>query len=844
MATIFLNMCVLSQRMGSMNDTAAKELCLALIHAESEEEVVETLRAADMWEDESLWRYYGDDDGNYSTVGNQQSRPDAALIEKLVNSIDARLILECRLAGLDPSTTEGPRTLRAAVAQFIDKADPSINHVAGLVSEWDSKKRTDVARGITLAATGNKASSGYPNLTICDAGEGQTPDDVPETFMSLHRTNKINIQFVQGKFNMGGTGVLQFCGKQNLQLIVTRRCPDLLDDHAVGDDHKWSFSVVRRELPTGSRRSSVYTYLAPLAAETHPRKGQVMRFAAGSLPLFPDGQQAYLRETVWGSLIKLYEYEITERGHMFLTSGLLERLDLLLPGAALPIRLHECRDYKGHAGSFETTMSGLTVRLEDNKGENLEPGFPSSAPLRAGGVTMDATLYAFKPNAAERYRKTEGIIFTVNGQTHGHFTLDFFRRKRAGRQDYLARSLLLLVNCDRIAGGAREDLFMNSRDRLRGGELRGLIERALEGLLSEHHGLKELRERRRREEIESKLQDEKPLQEVLESILRHSPTLSALFQTGRRITSPFKTKQVSEQESEYIGKRYPTYFKFAGLSYGQVLERTAHLNRRLRIRFETDAANDYFARSVDSGSFELWVKHPDSSAAPVEDFVLNLHNGSATLNFNLPAPAAVGSQLRYTSVVSDPTQIEEFENAFVLSIAPPAESVGGNGKRRKPPSPNKGKDRESSAALALPTILPVYEAEWTQQDPVFDQYTALRIKRSVEGEQDGDATEVFDFYINMDNAYFKHELKYSKGNDDLLTAQWKYGLVLIGLGLLQEEKQHGSRPGEADEEADTLPDAVDRMSRAVAPVLLPMIDYLGDLDLETAVAEMAVGEAT
>ena len=230
--------------------------------------------------------------------------------------------------------------------------------------------------------------------------------------------------------------------------------------------------------------------------------------------------------------------------------------------------------------------------------------------------------------------------------------------------------------------------------------------------------------------------------------------------------------------------------------------------------------------------------------SPVEDFVLNLHNGTATLNIDLPASAVAGDRISYAAVVSDPTQIDSFQNNFVLTAAPPAKPSGGNGGRKKPPSAKSGKDRESSSALALPNILPVYEAEWARQDPIFDQYTALRIKRSVEGEDGGDETEVFDFYINMDNSYFKHELKYNKGSDELLTAQWKYGLVLIGLGLLQEDKQHGNGATPTNGEEDSLPEIVDRLSRAVAPVLLPMIDYLGDLDLETAVAEMAVGEAT
>ena len=68
------------------------QLCLALIAADSEQAVIDLLTKPGFWDDESAWRYYGDYENNYNTIGNQQSRPDAALVEKLVNSVDARLM--------------------------------------------------------------------------------------------------------------------------------------------------------------------------------------------------------------------------------------------------------------------------------------------------------------------------------------------------------------------------------------------------------------------------------------------------------------------------------------------------------------------------------------------------------------------------------------------------------------------------------------------------------------------------------------------------------------------------------------------------------------------------------
>ena len=50
------------------------ELCLALLKCDTEDEVVQLLSQADYWSDTAAWRYFGDLENNWSTIGNQQSR--------------------------------------------------------------------------------------------------------------------------------------------------------------------------------------------------------------------------------------------------------------------------------------------------------------------------------------------------------------------------------------------------------------------------------------------------------------------------------------------------------------------------------------------------------------------------------------------------------------------------------------------------------------------------------------------------------------------------------------------------------------------------------------------------
>lgn len=192
-----------------------KNLCLKLAKADTENEVVNILREAGYWDNSDAWRHYGDNENNFAVIGNQQSAPDAALVEKIINSVDATLMRECLRKNINPESPQAPGSLKNAQEDFFDIKN-------GILANVSPGKRRELAKNIIVTATGEKSN---PSYSIIDKGEGQTPNKMPSTFLSLTKSNKLRIPFVQGKFNMGGTGALQFCGKQNLQLIISRRDP-------------------------------------------------------------------------------------------------------------------------------------------------------------------------------------------------------------------------------------------------------------------------------------------------------------------------------------------------------------------------------------------------------------------------------------------------------------------------------------------------------------------------------------------------------------------------------------------------------------------------------------------
>src|ERR1700723_2141724 len=103
-----------------MTNGQIRDLCLALLHAETEDEAIAVLKEAGFWDKPELWRHYGDLENNWGTGGNQQSLAEAALAEKIVNSVDARLINECWMRGMDPKSKDAPQSITAAVAAFFE----------------------------------------------------------------------------------------------------------------------------------------------------------------------------------------------------------------------------------------------------------------------------------------------------------------------------------------------------------------------------------------------------------------------------------------------------------------------------------------------------------------------------------------------------------------------------------------------------------------------------------------------------------------------------------------------------------------------------------------------------
>jgi len=717
-----------------------KDLCLNLAFADTEADIIQILKDASYWDNPRHWKPFADIENSFSIIGNQQALPESALVEKIINSIDAVLMAECLKKKLKPDSKDAPESIWDAVEKFFGIK-------GGLLYNIEARERTSLAeKTVNVVATGSKA---LPIYTFLDFGEGQSANTMPDTLLSLIRSNKLRIPFVQGKFNMGGTGVFLFCGDRNIQVMITKRHPEVAiyekSDETVKD---WCFTVVRREDPREGQKHSSFTYLAP--------NGKIPRFMSPSLPLYPNSSSyPQGKEVEHCTFIKIIEYQIP-RYKTNITLDMYNRLNCLLPRLALPVRLWERRKGWGTGThTFETTLSGLSVRLEEDKRGMLE--FSSSSTFGIDGLIFPATIYAFKKkDQAEKYRNEEGIIFVQNGQTQGHLTKDFFKRKSVGMMN-IADLLLVEVDCDGIDGRAREKLFMNSRDRLRSGQLKKDIEDQLQVLISEHEGLREFREQKTREETKERLLKSKPLENVLEKIVKNNPILAKILGTGMRISNPFKQEEATTAD-EFKGKKFPTFFELKTGKSGEYIK-DAYIGQRFRVQFNTDAEDNYFKRDTDRGSLSVFCDGEEYSSG-----IVNLWKGVATLSLELPNHTEIGKHYGFEVIVTDPTRIEPFKNRFTIHIIGYAKEIPDTkpGSRKAPIRHGKGNENKP-AMLGIPDVYEAYEKEWPEYN--FDRESGVALRQRDE--------ENYYFIVNVDNVYLKTEQKSLTAKADLLKEQFK-----------------------------------------------------------------------
>ncbi len=681
-----------------------KKLLLDLYNAASSEDVYNVVKAYGI-DGPEYWKPYGGNQNNAGTFENQQSSPENALVEKITNSIDAILMKECYIREINPKAKGDP-----AVPQDMSKAVEAFYGVRD--GKWENisdSKRNEIAQQIQIILSADKRT---PNVAIYDNGEGQNPENFPETFLSIAHGNKNDVPFVQGKYNFGATGAVVFCGDEHrYQMIISRRNKDLSDGNG-----RIGFTLVRRHILSKEEEKAVkltwYEYLV-LDDVIPSIPGERLDLGLNKSQPFESG-----------TIVKMYSYQLSKPS--MATTDLWRELNPLLFVPALPILIYETRDYKQHTAT--KLMLGNRTRLALDDRDKVK--FTKTLQTSLFNSSIPITVYIFdRETKNPEFIGGKSVIYTLNGQTQGTEPKTFISQDLGFRN--LREYMLVCVDCSQVGTTARQELFMASRDRLKQGKYYNELREDIISLLKNDDDIKRMDQDYKGRAFKETGED-KDMIESLFSHLKSNSDIKKMF-AGNQGAFSFFTKKANskeqpsesnkkdtkEQEKKNL-KRYPSFFKVKGFDtskedYVKAIRRGG----KGKIILETDVENEFLSRSYDNGSIEIttldYSNHggggggfniPSEDAQKLKVQMAGPYNGEIQLIIEPKAEAEVGESI--------PLSIKMISSAGEQEVIVFVKVD----KDVEPPKEPKQKSIEEPE-LALPQLIRVVKESQTGEEPTW-----------------------------------------------------------------------------------------------------------------------------
>jgi hypothetical protein len=285
-----------------------------------------------------------------------------------------------------------------------------------------------------------------------------------------------------------------------------------------------------------------------------------------------------------------------------------------------------------------------------------------------------------------------------------------------------------------------------------------------------------------------------------------------------------------------------------GKEQGEILVRPAHVESRVRVSFETDAVDDFFTRKIDRGT-KSFAQILGGEAVPLQNFVgPNVVSGKANVIFDLPEGTKPGDILEVHFNVQDPVTQAEFENVAHFTMLAAVEQQDSRAKKpRKKTDPNQppGPESDGNAGLAFPEVHWVKPGtpNWISHFGSLDDcLSILDDGDTVDGKHEPELK----FYLNEGNKALAAELASSKLPVAAVKKQFEIGVVLIGMALIHDAKRHGTKQHmgtDEDQDDDAVYRKAGEFTRAISPVILPIIQSLGDLTEEEVDLSDLAGQA-
>jgi hypothetical protein len=582
----------------------------------------------------------------------------------------------------------------------------------GDISELSTEERRKLAESIQIIAIGRKEC---PTICVYDDGEGQHPTDFEDTFLSSStKGNKIKIKFVQGKFNMGGTAVIPFCGERKYQLILSRRHPQLL----AGKEDLYGFTLIRFHPAEGvdQYKSSWYEY----CVNTNKQVFTVRRDSIDA--------GLYNRQFVSGTYVKMFNYDLQRASDI--TLHFWRDLNRLMYAPALPILLYETRyaprTEVGRATPRTPTklMLGNRMRVLIDDRDKKESTFQMKVKTNGESFPGEVTVFKSSVDRTEFVDKM-AVVFTVNGQVHD--SLGNYFITNTVKFPYLSGSVLVQIDCSHIQTYTRDLLFASSRDRRRDSELARSLDDNIAKELRDNDFLRQLNERRRDEKIFQNPKDDDFMKRVMGKLLSKNDEIAKVLGLKgdirhglRKLTKPDKHLR----DKNFIGKRFPSYVKLKNVAAGNI--KMMPQNGECKLQLETDVEDEYLLRPNDPG--ELKIKFLASAIREGDKPIKPGPHDEEPFDVNVVGPNQGEIKIRVKSKNEMPVG-HEVPISITLTSPSGDHVLTAIVKLMKPNPEESEHEVDSKDSYSLPQLIEVYrekkeglqcrtweEYQWTEDD--------------------------------------------------------------------------------------------------------------------------------
>jgi hypothetical protein len=822
-----------------------KDVCLSLLRAESEAEVEKIISSVPEMTNPKNWRPLDGRETNFNVTSNQASDGGKALTELMTNMVDAVLMKHAYQKNIDPRGPDAPKTMYEAVDKLVKKmfGGKLVNLAAN--DKWLSDF---ASKNLVIGVTGAKnKKKGQPCYTFVDNGEGQRPEDFTKTFLSLSAGTKSNIPFVQGKYNMGSSGVLGYCGDRWFKLIVSRRY-----DSKSG----WGWTLMRRRPSDGM----------PVAEFFVLPDGTIPSFTADCLYPFQTGDKKVFDriQLPTGTIIKLFDYQVGSKFQGF--RGAREALNENLVETILPFRIFDFRwtpDAKRGGdralGIDARPFYGMEFLLlkshaeqeqspadDDDDDEAEGETEPAGIEMLTVGTVSDPELGEIIISAIPLKRNVPGwlkpqstnnrVFHTVNGQVQFKQTRGYL--SQACGFPALKDRTVIVVDASNLSFPAHNDVWKGDREHIRKTNKGERYQAAVTQAIRQSEALKDLQHKIAREELDRATKSER--NDLFQKLLDSDRTLVGLLNNrDPEIRLPSAGGGNSGGESgavEFDGKFSPTFVRFEG----KLREAGVNLpiNRTRPITARTDVKNGYLIRADNTGHIVL-------SDDVKSRFVVRsqLHNGRLTLFLDpIEGKLSVGDSFTLNVGLSDDSMAQPVSDEVTIRIVEPESEP----KKPKPPGPKPpesegaagGSNKKGEGSDAKTHGLPKY-CLLTEDGRQIGEQETEQWPDGFTKEDGGMIAELGDnetmYKINYDNSY---HIKYRQQQRtdiarDAITDKYVLGMRIMMLGFEHAYQKQSPESNGVSEFAD---DFRRMAARGAASTVLALAENLPKIVDTSAIA--------